>query len=225
MDDKAKYDAACKRLLSEKIILAWIMKSCMEEFRNSDVKEIAAEYIEGQPQVAEVPVNPDEEPSIIRGTDTEDKTLNEGIVTYDIRFHTILPSNGEHVRLIVNIEAQGDFYPGYSVITRGIYYCSRMISSQNGREFIDSNYQDVRKVYSVWICLNPPDYRKNTINRYSMTEEHLVGNYREPIQHYDLLTAIMICLGNPENDNYDGVLKLLGTLLSSDISAVDTPHA
>ena len=59
MDDKAKYDAACKRLLSEKIILAWIMKSCMEEFRNSDVKEIAAEYIEGQPQVAEVPVNPD----------------------------------------------------------------------------------------------------------------------------------------------------------------------
>lgn len=219
MDDKAKYDAACKRLLSEKIILAWIMKSCMEEFRNSDVKEIAAEYIEGQPQVAEVPVNPDEEPSIIRGTDTEDKTLNEGIVTYDIRFHAILPSNGEHVRLIVNIEAQGDFYPGYSVITRGIYYCSRMISSQNGREFIDSNYQDVRKVYSVWICLNPPDYRKNTINRYSMTEELLVGNYREPIQHYDLLTAIMICLGNPENDNYDGVLKLLGTLLSSDISA------
>ena len=25
----AKYDAACKRLLSEKYILAWIMKSCL----------------------------------------------------------------------------------------------------------------------------------------------------------------------------------------------------
>lgn len=94
-----------------------------------------------------------------------------------------------------------------------------MISSQNGREFVDSNYQNIRKVYSVWICLNPPDYRENTINRYSMSEENLVGGYREPVQHYDLLTAIMICLGNHENDNYDGVLKLLRTLLSSDISA------
>ena len=52
-----------------------------------------------------------------------------------------------------------------------------------------------------------------------MSEENLIGSYREPVQHYDLLTAIMICLGNHENDNYDGVLKLLRTLLSSDISA------
>ena len=28
--DHAKYDSACKRLLSEKYILAWIMKSCLE---------------------------------------------------------------------------------------------------------------------------------------------------------------------------------------------------
>jgi hypothetical protein len=31
-DEKASYDAACKRLLSEKIILAWIMKNCLEVF-------------------------------------------------------------------------------------------------------------------------------------------------------------------------------------------------
>ena len=60
-DDKAKYDAACKRLLSEKIILAWIMKNCLEEFRDCDVKEIANNYIEGTPSVADVPVHPDEE--------------------------------------------------------------------------------------------------------------------------------------------------------------------
>ena len=49
MDDKVRYDAACKRLLSEKIILAWIMKSCLEEYRDYDVKEIARRYIEGEP--------------------------------------------------------------------------------------------------------------------------------------------------------------------------------
>ncbi len=40
-DEKASYDAACKRLLSEKIILAWIMKNCLEEYRDCDVEEIA----------------------------------------------------------------------------------------------------------------------------------------------------------------------------------------
>ena len=40
-DDKAKYDEACKRLLAEKTILAWIMKSCLEEYKEYDVNEIA----------------------------------------------------------------------------------------------------------------------------------------------------------------------------------------
>ena len=47
MDDKAKYDAACKRLLSEKSILAWIMKSCLQEYRECAIQEIAEKYIEG----------------------------------------------------------------------------------------------------------------------------------------------------------------------------------
>ena len=59
-DEKAGYDAACKRLLSEKIILAWIMKNCLEEYRDCDVEEIAEKYIEGTPQVGEVAVAPDE---------------------------------------------------------------------------------------------------------------------------------------------------------------------
>lgn len=55
-DEKESYDAACKRLLSEKIILAWIMKNCVEEYRTCDVNEIAENYIEGQPQVGEAAV-------------------------------------------------------------------------------------------------------------------------------------------------------------------------
>ena len=35
----AELDNSCKRLLSEKIILAWIMKSCLEEYKDIDVGE------------------------------------------------------------------------------------------------------------------------------------------------------------------------------------------
>ena len=37
-DDSAGYDAACKRVLSEKAILARIMKSCLEEYKDCDVQ-------------------------------------------------------------------------------------------------------------------------------------------------------------------------------------------
>lgn len=40
-DEKTSYNAACMWLLSEKIILAWIMKNCLEEYRDCDVEEIA----------------------------------------------------------------------------------------------------------------------------------------------------------------------------------------
>lgn len=67
------------------------MKSCMEEYRDFDVNEIAEKYIEGEPQIAKATVNPDEETDSggeqIKGVKTEDSTMQEGTVTYDIRFY------------------------------------------------------------------------------------------------------------------------------------------
>ena len=218
-DDSAGYDAACKRVLSEKAILARIMKSCLEEYKDCDVGDIAEKYIEGQPQVSNVPVLPDEGGTVINGMDTEDKSVREGMVTYDIRFHAIVPDSREEIGLIVNVEAQNDFYPGYPLIKRGIYYCCRMISSQYGREFTGSHYEKIKKVYSIWICMNPPKSQGNTITRYRLMEEHLVGEAAEPVKNYDLLSIVMLCLGGPDGENYDGVLRMLDVLLSNETSA------
>lgn len=222
-DAKAGYDAACKRLLSEKIILAWIMKYCLEEYQDCDVNEIAERYIEGEPQISEIAVSPDEsrKTSRIQGIGNEDTTLTEGTVTYDIRFWALAPVSGELIRLIVNLEAQNDFYPGYPLIKRGIYYCSRMISAQYGTEFAESHYEDIKKVYSIWICMNPPKNRENTITSYQITEQNLIGDVKEAKSKYDLMTTIMICLGNGKEDTETKVLKLLNVLLSSEVDSED----
>ena len=220
-DENAGYDAACKRVLSEKAILARIMKACLEEYKNCDVNDIAGKYIEGQPQVSEVPVLPDESGSVISGMDTEDKSIREGSVTYDIRFRAVVPGTEEQIGLIINVEAQNDFYPGYPIITRGVYYCCRIISSQYGREFTGSHYERIKKVYSIWICMNPPKYRKNSITRYRLVEEHLVGEAVEPVKNYDLLSIVMLCLGGPEGGNYEGVLRMLDVLLSNETSEAE----
>ena len=217
----ARYDAACKRVLSEKSILAWIMKSCLEEYQDCNVQEIAEKYIEGQPQVASVPVLPDEDGTVIHGMDTQDTSLREGTVTYDIRFRAIVPGTGEHISLIVNVEAQNDYYPGYPLLMRGVYYCCRMVSAQYGREFTGPNYGKLKKVYSIWICMNPPKGKENTINRYRLVEEHLAGAAKEAVDHYDLLSIVMICLGDPEAGGSESALRMLDVLFSDKTSLAE----
>ncbi|MDE6949631.1 MAG: Rpn family recombination-promoting nuclease/putative transposase [Lachnospiraceae bacterium] len=156
---------------------------------------------------------------MIHGTGNEDITLTEGTVTYDIRFLATAPVSGELIRLIINIEAQNDFYPGYPLIKRAIYYCSRMISAQYGTEFTESHYEKIKKIYSIWICMNPPKNRENSITRYYISEENLVGGVKERKADYDLMAAVMICLGREDSDT--GIRKLLNILLSTETGSED----
>ena len=67
--------------------------------------------------------------------------------------------------------------------------------------------------------MNPPNYRKNTINQYSIKEEKMIGKFSESTKNYDLMTAIVICLGDAEDSKEIGILKLLEVLLSSERNA------
>ncbi len=95
-----------------------------------------------------------------------------------------------------------------------------MISAQYGTEFINSHYENIKKVYSIWICMNPPKNRENSITRYYIAEENLAGSVKERKANYDLMTAVMICLGK-ENGSDTGLLKLLNVLLSTETGSED----
>lgn len=123
-DARAHLDNVCKKLLAHKIILAWIMKHTMDEYQNYSIQEIAEQYIEGLPQVF---ISSFQSDSSIHGDTTEDTSISEGTILYDIRFRAIVPQNGTYITLIINVEAQNNFYPGYPLIKRSLYYCCRMI--------------------------------------------------------------------------------------------------
>ena len=44
------------------------------------------------------------------------------------------------------------------------------------------------------------------IQQYSIREERLVGEAKEEVQNYDLMSAVMICLGEETGKNYGGLL-------------------
>ena len=78
-------------------------------------------------------------------------------------------------QVIVNIEAQKAEPSAYDIINRAVFYVSRMISSQKGREFIKSNYNDIKRVYSIWVCMN---MSQNCMNYIHFTQESVVGTYQ-----------------------------------------------
>ena len=140
---------------------------------------------------------------------------------YDIRFYAKAPGEDGLISLIINVEAQNRYDPGYPLLKRALYYCSRMISAQYGTEFTKSEYGNIKKVYSIWVCTQPPKEYRNTITQYSIQEKQLVGHAEESVKNYDLMSAVMIRLGSESDANYSGLLKFLEVLLSTEKSAAE----
>ena len=123
--------------------------------------------------------------------------------------------------MIINIEEHNDFYPGYPLLKRGGYYCARMLSAERGTVFTGSEYGKIEKVVSIWICANPPKSLENTILRYGIEEEALVGTGSRPRSEYDIMSMVLINLGNPQNFKTENAVKLLSVLLSQEMAAAE----
>jgi len=220
-DAEKDFDTSCKKLLAFKEILARIMKECLQEYEHCSIRDIIERYIEGEPQISETEVSHDRtnRKETITGLPNEDTTVSEGKVYFDILYSAKVPSPAETIGLFINIEAQHYSNTGYNLLKRATYYCSRMISSQKTKVFNHSDYNDIQKVYSIFICDNPPLYKQNSINRYSMQEEHLHGHHCEQRSAYDLTSIIMLNLGKGNTRHYSGIVKMLDVLLSSNYEA------
>ena len=220
------YDENALKLLKQKIVLAYILSYTVKEFYTMDIDSIAR-CIEGEPEIHKTAVDElgqdisDFVTPMISGKDPNRKSRQEGNVLFDILFDVLVPDRNETIKLIINIEAQNEIQNlKYDIVTRGIYYVARSISAQKNIEFVNSNYQDIKKVYSIWICINCNSDVENTITEYSIDKKELVGHYARE-DYYDLLSVIQICLSKDVVDAADDserLLRLLETFFSSNMS-------
>ncbi len=218
---KAAYDENAKWLLSEKAILAGILMYTVPEYRGMCLAEVIP-LIGDEPQVGEVSVIPGQAimPSVL-GDNTESEIPHEGKVTFDVRFHAWLPGRQTRIKLLIDVEAQKDYFPGYDIVTRGVFYTARMISSQLGTEFTASEYNRIKKVYSIWICTHVPKYAENTVTEYSMSQKNRVGSFPPDKSRYDLQSVIVIGLAETlaESTGSEKIHRLLGAVFSEKLSA------
>lgn len=224
--DKAQYDTRVKRLLAQKSILAHILVKTVDEFKGMKPEDVV-KYIEGEPSISVVPVEPglanmektDAAGQRIVGLNTENAEINEGLVRFDIIFYVRMPSvddtkNGLS-QIIVNIEAQKDEPTEYKILNRAIFYVSRLISSQKERDFVNTNYDDIKQVFSIWICMNMDD---NSLSHIHLTKDEMLKpcNWKG---NFDLLNIVLIGITNeiPEHDEKYEMHRLIGTLLSGEL--------
>lgn len=218
--DKAQYDTRVKRLLAQKSILAHILVKTIDEFKGMKPEDVV-KYIEGEPSISVVPVETglanmektDAAGQRIVGLNTENAEINEGLVRFDIIFYVRM-KNGLS-QIIVNIEAQKDEPTEYKILNRAIFYVSRLISSQKERDFVNTNYDDIKQVFSIWICMNMDD---NSLSHIHLTKDELLKpcNWKGNL---DLLNIVLIGITNeiPEHDKKYEMHRLIGALLSSEL--------
>ena len=293
--NEARYDAYAKRLLSEKIVLAYILVKVVDEFRGMKPQDVVR-YIEGDVRIGDVPLDMgltnagtgmqekegdvEEEsgiqmeeadlleelelsqaddsrlseefalveaeetdlfgkielseikridsveesdqlkvevvPSVgtrIVGMNTVCEEVNEGTNIFDIIFY-VRTKNGIS-KIIINVEIQKDEPTKYNILNRVIFYIGRMISSEKQRDFINSNYNDMKEVYSIWLCLGE---KENTLNYLQLTDKKVIGS-KNWKGNLNLLNAVIIGLSDelPEhNETYD-LHRFLGVLLSNSL--------
>lgn len=215
---ESQYDECIKTLLSNKQVLARIAQHRIEEFRDYDIPTII-ECIEGEPEISKRMVYPGKEHSeAIDGMNSESKEPHEGELTFDIRFYMITKEK-ERIKVIVNIEAQKSYYPGYHFEPRAIVYCARMISEQIDREFTTENYDGLKKVYSIWIFFDAPEKDSDTITEFVIDKKNVYG---KPVEggKYDYLSISFIRLPKGDmKESKDKLIHMLSTLFSHELDA------
>lgn len=177
--------------------------------------------IEGDPFINTVPVEPGLTNAVFKnngqriiGFNSENQELYEGLARFDIIFYVRMKDGLSQI--IINVEAQKNDPSEYHILNRTVFYVSRMISSQKERDFRHSNYNDIKQVYSIWVCMNMPE---NSLNHIHLTNDPLIGSY-DWKGNMNLINIVMIGLAKelPKHDETYTLHRLLHALLSKKLT-------
>ena len=235
---EAQYDEHAKNIAGQKFIIANILAKSVEAFRGMKPKDIIP-YIEGEPYISTVPVEPGltnavwvENGQRVVGFNTENQEINEGLVRFDVICYVRLPDReGEKVpdgekkpltQIIINLEMQKDQPREYQILNRAVFYVSRQISAQKERDFTGSHYDDIKSVYSIWICMN---MEENSMSHIHLTKEDMMGS-QQWRGGLDLFHIVMIGIGKDlpgQEENYE-LHRFLGTIFSQKLAVEEKLH-
>lgn len=220
-EDMRGLDAQSKLLLHSKEVLSVILQGTVREYKGYSKKEIMG-FIEVDSISEDTEVSPGRTNTAITGDSAEYKLLNEKVTQFDIDFRALNPMLTKSritVKLHIDIEPQKDYSLPYPVEKRGMYYLARKLSSQLSLVTEQTDYGQLEKCYSIWICRdNIPKNEQYSVSVYETVNTQNTSLKEAPKENYDLMTLVVIKLGNivyngeKGEENYD-LLHFLNTVM------------
>ncbi|WP_051233592.1 hypothetical protein [Butyrivibrio sp. NC3005] len=213
-----RYDASMKEVLANKQILARILKYTLEEFSEIDIETIINNMDE--PEISSIRMEPGlTNTGKVKKTSEEDNVLGEGKIYYDIRFSAYIGK--QPIKILINIEAQKSTDKhklGYQLDNRILYYLGRMISAQKEVEFVNSDYDNLKAVRSIWICMDTAD-DEDSINRIHFVQDTIYGKEMK-LANLDKVQGVIIRLRKNSNlkESENKLIAMLEDLIMRDDS-------
>lgn len=216
---RLQYDHNIKKLLADIQVLAHIIKYTVREAEELEIEEIKSCIDPWSIEVGTIPVSPGlTNTRRVEWAQTEDAVPNEGYVSFDVRFMMTLRE--QLVKIIINLEAQKSADAGklgYHLENRIIFYLARLISSQKDTEFFHSDYDNLKKVYSIWICMNG---ESEFVRRVTYVSKTVYGVPEEPLD-FDKVCGVIIQLRKQQSvtESKNKLIAMLEDLLRNEESS------
>lgn len=205
--DMEGFDVQSKTLLHSKEVLAVILQGVMAEYQGYSRQEIMG-FIEAESIVDEKEISTGRTNTLILGDSAEFMQLNEKTSYFDLMFRAknpFLSTEEVLVSLHVDVEPQKTYRPGYPIEKRGLYYLARSLSSQLSLATETTDYGQLEKCYSIWICRDDiPEKDRYSISFYEVVNSKNIGGNTVEKENYDLMTLIIIKLGDKEYNGKKG---------------------
>lgn len=196
----SKYDMACKELFQNKEIIAPVLREVVPEYKGSTIEEVIR-CIDAD-SIADIPV--DDVSARAGQLPTEQGSVSDKLIRYDTHFRAanpMLSTESLCIHLHIDLEVQNNYRPtspAYPIVKRGVYYAAREISRQLGTLTGQTDYGDIQKSYSIWICNERiPQRLQDTVTMYSIKKSDIIGETDEPEADFDLMSVIIIRRGGP----------------------------
>ena len=219
---REKYDEVCKQTWKLKEVIAPVLQCAIKEYHDYPIADIIG-FINADTISDQTPV--DDLPAFIEGKETEFSSITEKRVFFDIHFtakNPKLSSEDINVMLHIDFEVQNDYVPtnpSYPITKRAIYYAARELSSQLNVVTTDTNYNRLEKVYSIWICNeNIPRELRDSITRYYLKKDDIIGICTESEEYHDLMEVIMIRRGGEAVE--DTIFEYLQGIFTSNLATI-----
>ena len=224
-----KYDQCAKELFSMPKILAVLLGEHVPEFKGMTVEEIVPCIV----SISEFEAVDDLSRAALREHPQEQNALTEKIIRFDKLIEARIPGvkgtivearapNGAivDVVLFIDLELQNKYRLTYPVMKRAMYYVARGLSRQLGPLSEETDYGALRKTYSIWICNEDiPKDEQNSVTRYHIVKEDVIGKSRDNPEDYDMMEVIMIRRGGEDRGDVP-TFEFLSGIFSSDADKI-----